>query len=133
VGGYDDWEAQRPRAASTDAQAARAGRQSSPGRTDAPGAPKAQAAGAPAPSEAADKPRKNRLAPWEAEELAGLPDRIAALEAEQAALAARLSDPDLYSQGPDEAQRVQQALAELEGQLEALFERWTLLEDKRGE
>ncbi|MBN9403194.1 MAG: hypothetical protein J0I30_10345, partial [Burkholderiales bacterium] len=47
--------------------------------------------------------------------------------------AARLSDPGLYSQGADEAQRVQQALGELESRLEALFERWTLLEDKRGE
>jgi len=62
-----------------------------------------------------------------------LPDLISGLEAEQAALAARLSDPDLYSQGPDEAQRVQQALSELESRLETLFERWTLLEDKRGD
>jgi len=133
VGGYDDWEAQRPRSAATGTPAARAGRQSEPGRTDAPEASKEQAAGAPAPAGTADKPRKNRLAPWEAEELASLPDRISALESEQAALAARLSDPDLYSQGPDEAQRVQQALGELDSQLEALFERWTLLEDKRGE
>ena len=133
VGGYDDWEAQRPRPAATDTPAARAGRQSGPGRAAAPEASKEPAAGAPAPAEAADKPRKNRLAPWEAEELARLPDRISALETEQVALAARLSDPDLYSQGPDEAQRVQQALSELDTRLEALFERWALLEDKRGE
>ncbi len=127
VGGYADWEAQRPRPAAPEAPAARAGRQPEPG------AAKKAGTGAQAPADAADKPRKSRLAPWEAEELAGLPDRISALETEQAALAARLSDPGLYSQGADEAQRVQQALGELESRLEALFERWTLLEDKRGE
>ncbi len=131
VGGYDDWEAQRPRPA-TPETAPRAGRPSAPDRSDVPESSKAQTASAPAPAEPADKPRKNRLAPWEAEELSALPDRISALESEQAALAARLSDPDLYSQGTDEAQRVQQALGELDSQLEALFERWTLLEEKRG-
>jgi len=129
VGGYDDWESQRPRSAVPETQT-----QARPGRQSAPAAPKERATDAPPLTpEAAEKPRKNRLAPWEAEELAGLPDRISALESEQAALAARLSDPDLYSQGAEEAQRVQQALGELEDRLEALFERWTLLEDKRGE
>ncbi|MHA3903852.1 ATP-binding cassette domain-containing protein [Castellaniella sp. WN] len=133
VGGYDDWEVQRPRPATQDAPATRAGRQPAPAGAGASSAPKEQTADRPTPAEATDRPRKSRLAPWEAEELARLPDRISALETEQAALAARLSDPDLYSQGPDEAQRVQQALGELENQLEALFERWALLEDKRGD
>ncbi|WP_428149398.1 ATP-binding cassette domain-containing protein [Castellaniella sp.] len=128
VGGYADWEVQRPRPAAPEAPAAHAGRQPAPDTAKKTGAGAQQA-----PADAADKPRKSRLAPWEAEELAGLPDRISALETEQAALAARLSDPGLYSQGTDEAQRVQQALGELESRLEALFERWTLLEDKRGE
>ncbi len=128
VGGYDDWESQRPRSAVPETQT-----QARPGRQSAPAASKERATDSPLTPEAAEKPRKNRLAPWEAEELAGLPDRISALESEQAALAARLSDPDLYSQGAEEAQRVQQALGELEDRLEALFERWTLLEDKRGE
>ncbi|WP_368647602.1 ATP-binding cassette domain-containing protein [Castellaniella ginsengisoli] len=130
VGGYDDWESQRPRAAAPQAAAAR---QAAPGRTEPPGAARDPAASRPAATEPAEKPRKNRLAPWEAEELARLPDLISALEAEQAGLAARLSDPDLYRDGTDEAQRVQQALSELEGRLEGLFERWTLLEDKRGD
>jgi ATP-binding cassette subfamily F protein uup len=149
VGGYDDWEAQRPRPAAAEAPPARTARAGAADTAkERPAGQPAQApdrlptsaqtstqtpAPASAPAGAADKPRKNRLAPWEAEELAGLPDRISALEAEQAALAARLSDPGLYSQGADEAQRVQQALGELEGRLEALFERWTLLEDKRGD
>ena len=59
--------------------------------------------------------------------------RLTGTNLEQAGLAARLSDPDLYRDGTDEAQRVQQALSELEGRLEGLFERWTLLEDKRGD
>src|SRR5690606_27314737 len=100
--GYDDWEAQRPAPVPADPQP----RTARPAASDTPRtAPASQPAAG-----AAEKPRKNRLAPWEAEELAGLPDQIAALEAEQANLAARLSDPDLYRDGTDEAQRVQQAL-----------------------
>ncbi|MGX5659639.1 ATP-binding cassette domain-containing protein [Castellaniella ginsengisoli] len=129
VGGYDDWESQRPRPAAPETQT-----QSRTGRQTVAAASNEPAAAVPsATAETAEKPRKNRLAPWEAEELAGLPDRISALESEQAALAARLSDPGLYSQGTEEAQRVQQALGELESRLEALFGRWTLLEDKRGD
>ncbi len=115
VGGYTEWEAQRPARAVP-----------SPGQ---PERPTTEAASAPGP---ADKPRKNRLAPWEAEELAALPDRIAGIEAEQARLAAALSDPELYRDGPTEAERIQQALTELDEQLNALFERWTVLEDKGG-
>ena len=126
VGGYADWEAQRPAPQASNA-------------TDRPKAARSDTAEArktpstPAANDTNERPRKNRLAPWEAEELAALPDQISALETEQAGLAARLSDPDLYRDGTEEAQRVQQALSELETRLETLFERWTLLEDKRGD
>ena len=126
VGGYADWEAQRPVP-----QASNAADRPKAGRNDAAEARKTPST--PTATDTNERPRKNRLAPWEAEELAALPDQISALETEQAGLAARLSDPDLYRDGNEEAQRVQQTLSELEARLETLFERWTLLEDKRGD
>jgi len=126
VGGYAEWEAQRPRPADTAAAAA-------PARDAGAGPEDAETRAAPAAGAETAKPRKSRLAPWEAQELAELPDRIAALESEQASLAAALSDPGLYRDGPAEAERIQQALEDLDARLNALFERWEALEDKRGD
>jgi len=129
VGGYDDWLAQRPGGpaaaypvpAAGDGQAAQ----------KKPAAPAAAAGPAPAP--AAAKPAKaGRLASWEQRELAGLPDAIAALEARQAELAARLADPDLYRDGPADADAVNEQLQALEKELAALFARWETLEAKGG-
>jgi ATP-binding cassette subfamily F protein uup len=129
VGGYAEWEAQRPRPEPAAADVARAAQADSGKIASGSDA----AAGAADPASQPNRARKNRLAPWEAEELAGLPDRIAGLEAKQADLAAKLSAPDLYREGPAEAERIQQALNGLGEQLDALFERWTILEDKRGD
>lgn len=121
VGGYADWEEQRPKPA-----ASRAPKPVAPAPTKAAPAPKPTAE----TEDSNERNRRSRLAPWEAEELKGLPDQIAALEAEQAKLAAALSDPDLYRDGPDEATRIQAELSRLDARLEALFERWALLEEK---
>ncbi|MGB6008033.1 ABC-F family ATP-binding cassette domain-containing protein [Castellaniella sp.] len=129
VGGYAEWEAQRPRSEPGGADAARAATTS--GESGKAAAP--DLADAPAPAGQPARARKNRLAPWEAEELDGLPDRIAALEAEQAQWAAALSAPDLYRDGSAEAERIQQALATVGERLDALFERWAALEEKRGD
>jgi ATP-binding cassette subfamily F protein uup len=121
VGGYEDWEAQRPPSATAAAIRTR------PAATRASdGTP--PAASAPEPP----KPRKGRLAPWEQQELDALPGQISALESEQATLAQALSDPDLYRDGTSRAQQVQQSLADLDTRLGALYERWTLLEEKQG-
>ena len=122
VGGYDDWIAQRPAPATPD-----------------PAGPSAPAARDAAPSRpaSADKEdggtraRKNRLAPWEEQELEALPERISELEAEQAGLAARLSDPDLYRSGTEEAESIQRAIEAVEAQLESSYARWELLESKK--
>ncbi|MFT0534215.1 ABC-F family ATP-binding cassette domain-containing protein [Castellaniella hirudinis] len=136
VGGYAEWEAQRPRPSALPEQPALSAAGDAAKTAAAPddGQRRSQAApdAAPAPAQA-ERPRRNRLAPWEAEELASLPDQIAALEAEQAELAGALSNPDLYRDGPEEAARIQTALDTLAAQLDALFERWAALEDKRGE
>ena len=119
VGGYDEWLAQRPAQATGNPV-----QQSSPRNAKESGAPKQE-------NNAPRKVRKNRLAPWEAEELEALPDKIATLESRQTDLAAQLSDPDVYRDGPDKAEQIQKSLQELEAQLEQAFERWSELEEKR--
>ncbi|OZI62193.1 ATP-binding cassette domain-containing protein [Bordetella genomosp. 11] len=113
VGGYDDWLAQRP----------------------APAAPEASARTAPADKAASPaKPRNakaSRLSAWETKELEGLPDAIAAIEAEQAALSARLADGSLYRDAADEVGHINEKLAELERALEEKFARWEQLEARR--
>jgi ATP-binding cassette subfamily F protein uup len=116
VGGYDDWLAQRPATASA------AARETSvrPAAAEKPNAP------------ARPKPAKaSRLSAWEIKELEGLPDAIAAIEAEQAALSGRLADGSLYRDAPDEVGRVNEKLAELERALEEKFSRWEQLEARR--
>jgi ATP-binding cassette subfamily F protein uup len=107
AGGYEDWLRQRP-----------------PPAGDAPpkAAPKAEAA----KSAAAAKPAK--LSYKEQRELNELPDRIAALEAEQATLTTRLSDAALYTGQPQEAQRLAQRLSQIEVELTAAYGRWEALE-----
>ena len=64
----------------------------------------------------------------EARELAELPERIAALEAEQKAIGERLADPALYQSQGQEAQRLSARLGEIDEQLLGLLERWEALE-----
>ena len=79
---------------------------------------------------AAASARPARLSYGEKRELEALPDRIAALEAEQAALQARLSDPALYQQAPTEVKDVQARAAALEAEIEAAMLRWEALETR---
>jgi ATP-binding cassette subfamily F protein uup len=111
VGGYSDWLRQRPAPAAAKADLA-------PARADAGSSAKPAAA----PAE------RRKLSYKEQRELEALPDRIAALEAEQGVLQARLADPAFYRE-PAEAQRQAQArLAELDSGIDAALERWAELE-----
>jgi len=111
VGGYSDWERDQERAeAAARAAANRAA---------------AAASGAPAP---AATPRRRKLNNRESRELAELPGRIAALEAEQAELAAKLGDPRVYQESSRFAQ-VQARLATVEASHSAAMARWLELED----
>jgi len=115
VGGYSDWIAQRPAAPA------------SPAATPAKSAPPAQAA---APVKA-DKPAaapKSKLSFKEQKELDGLPDRIAALEDEQATLTARLSSGALAG---TEAAAVSTRLGALAAEIDAAMLRWEELESRR--
>ncbi|HEX9179063.1 MAG TPA: ATP-binding cassette domain-containing protein, partial [Burkholderiales bacterium] len=111
AGGYDDWAAWRARRRA-EAEAARKQKES-----------------APAPQRSV-KPRAEKLSFKEQKELEALPDRIAALEAEQSALTERLSDPLLYETAPREAERVAARLAQIEGEITAALERWEALESR---
>jgi len=137
VGGYEDWAAQSARAA----QAAGAGRPAA-GKRDGDKGPRdgaarettsaAAAAGAASGSPAPARPAgRSRLSSWEAKELDGLPDAIAALEAEQQSLTERLADGLIYRDNPAEAAAIQQRMAAIEEELMAKLERWELLESKR--
>jgi len=110
VGGYEDWSRE------TRAQCAQAAEVHSPERR---------------PSEKPREPRqKTKLSFREVRELEALPDRIAALEAEQAALNARLADPALYRQAAEEARLLKERLATLDAEIAQAMARWETLETR---
>jgi ATP-binding cassette subfamily F protein uup len=108
VGGYSDWARLR---------AARA----APGVT--------------APREAipaaARKAKRAKLGYKEERELEQLPAKIESLEAEQAELTERLSQPAFYKSDPAEQARVHARLAALTGELQTAYARWEALEALR--
>jgi ATP-binding cassette subfamily F protein uup len=116
AGGYADWQRVRAEAAAREAEQARA----------APPAAKPAASAAPRAAAA----RAARLSFNEKRELEQLPDRIAALEAEQSALQARLADPALYQEAPQDVTRCSARLEALEGEIEAAMQRWEELETR---
>jgi ATP-binding cassette subfamily F protein uup len=76
------------------------------------------------------KPAKSKLNYKESRELAELPGRIEALEQEQAAIAAQLSDPAIYQDTPDRAAVLQKRSAQIEEELLAALTRWEELDAK---
>jgi len=121
VGGYSDWLRMRaepsPQANSTDALRAGRGRDGGP-------------AAAPIPAAPVVRPRK--LGFKEQRELQELPARIAALETEQASLAAAIADPTYYSRDVKAQRTDQDRLQSIETELFALLEKWESLEQRSG-
>ncbi|MGE5387083.1 MAG: ABC transporter ATP-binding protein, partial [Betaproteobacteria bacterium] len=76
------------------------------------------------------KPKGVKLSWKEQRELETLPERIAALEAEQAQVSATLEDPALYQRDPTQAQKSAERLAQIEVELLELLERWEMLESR---
>jgi ATP-binding cassette subfamily F protein uup len=107
VGGYDDWlrqaTAETPIASVTNS-------------------PKLQAK----PKPQAERPRK--LAFKEERELESLPERIAALEAEQEKLHGTLANPEFYRSAGTEVAQLTIRLEELERELAVAYQRWEELE-----
>ncbi|RMG33216.1 MAG: ATP-binding cassette domain-containing protein [Gammaproteobacteria bacterium] len=109
VGGYTDWLRQRP--------------QPSPPKA----APRPRDKGRQRPASASASPRK--LGYKEQRELAALPGRIEALEAEITEIQTLLADPTVYEQrGPDGLAALGDRLRQLESELEQAYARWEELE-----
>lgn len=116
VGGYADWE--RVRRSDT-AIAAKDSKDTKKAES--------QPAALPTPP-ASSKPKK--LSFKEQRELEQLPQRIAELETEQAAISARLADPELYRKNPAEAQALNQRFAEIDTALIEALQRWEDIESR---
>jgi len=71
---------------------------------------------------------KKKLSYKEQKELDQLPNLIDQLEAEQAALTEKISDPDFYKQGQDKTQVTLDKLKETEKSLEQAYQRWDEME-----
>ena len=80
---------------------------------------------------AGKRPPKKRLSFKEERELEGLPEQIEMLESEQADVASRLSDAEIYQGDPEEAQRLVDRAATIEEELLAALERWDVLETRQ--
>jgi ATP-binding cassette subfamily F protein uup len=78
---------------------------------------------------APQRPRK--LGFNQARELEAMPAHIQALETEQARLGARLADPALYANPPEEIVKLQRRYAAIDEELTACLERWEELEALR--
>jgi ATP-binding cassette subfamily F protein uup len=117
VGGYSDWE--RVRDTTLPAAAAKAG---------AKGAAEGTPTSAPAAASQQSVVKQKKLSYKEQRELEELPKLIAALEDEQAVLAAQLSHPDFYKKTPAEGKRLNARVAEIEEELLAALEKWEAIE-----
>ena len=130
VGGYSDWQRQARRATARAAEGARSAASAKAGGPDkSSSSPRAIANGAGA-TLATAKPRA-KLSYKEQRELEAAPARIEALEREQEALSARLSEPAFYRSDAQEQAQVQARLAALPGELEAAYRRWEELEGRQ--
>ena len=109
VGGYADWLAWKK---SLQAVA-----------TEAPAQP--------AKTAARKSVAKNKLSFKDARELETLPDRIAALETEQAQIAARLADPVLYKSAANDAANLNARSEAIDAELLELLARWESLEARQ--
>ena len=123
VGGYEDWLRQRR---SGKAGAVKAGRtpQSKGGAPASPGAKPSQK-----PSQEIGQGAK-KLSFKEQRELDALPARIAALEAEQTVLNARVTAPAFYSQPPEVIHAALARVETLQAELLDVFARWDELDSR---
>ena len=74
------------------------------------------------------KPKPKSISQKERQELAELPAKIEALEAQQAELVAAMAQPDYLHKTGQTAEQAQQLVAHLEAELENVYARWEVLE-----
>ena len=130
VGGYSDWQAQRP--ASRNRAAATAGEERKPGSRGAPaaGAEEADGAGGVGASAArqGESAKPAKLSYRESRDLEQLPGRIEALEAEQREITSRMSGAEYHKQGATQLRADAARLETIEVGLAASYERWAELD-----
>ena len=119
-GGYEDWKLQRGRAQTLRDEAEKKEAAAAKGKRAAPAAPSAVA------SQTVTAKAK-KLSYKEQRELAELPARIEALEAEQKDLGAILASAELYAEDPPRAEAAQMRYAQIDDELLAALERWEAL------
>ena len=120
-GGYEEWRVQRARSRAAAAPAAVSAPARAPGQSPA-------AAPLAAPNPAATARLRTKLSYKEQRELEGLPERIAALEAEQKAIGERLASSTLYTEEPQRVGELQARYAQIDDELTAALERWEQLD-----
>ncbi len=113
IGGYTDWERVRPAAIP-------AGSPNGNGKVDA----KTEAVS----SQAAPAAKQKKLSYKEQREIDALPTLIAQLEAEQKTIMQKLADASIYTKQADEAKRLNQRFAEIDGLLLEALEKWETIE-----
>jgi len=111
VGGYDDWVRFKKSQLASTAKKAESS-QSKPRPVETKPAPRA------------------KLSYKESRELEALPQKIQALEKEQAEITERLADTGLYQSNPDEVQKLQTRFSEIEEEMLGALSRWEELEAK---
>src|SRR5262249_42198962 len=117
VGGYVDWQRQRHAAVPAAAERSRQ-------------ATEARAAGAQANASAPPTASGRKLSYNEQRELNLLPERIEALEAEQAALAERVAHPEFYMESADAIAGALDRVAAIERDLLDAYARWDALDSR---
>jgi ATP-binding cassette subfamily F protein uup len=131
-GGVSDWLTQTRRArliAGKDA-APRSGRADSPGpeaKKDTPQAVLASQNGLQTSPDMRGQLSKKKLSFKEQRELEGIPDAMAALEAEQSGVRAQLNDDSIYTRDPQLAANLHARDAAIDDQMLALLERQEML------
>ena len=120
VGGFSDWQIQRERSEQIAQDAARQNAKEAPKEEG----PKDSAAGR-------NAQRTVKLSFKEQRELDALPEKIAALEAEQKAISAQLEDGSIFAKDAKEGARLSERHGAIDEELLAALERWEELEAKR--
>ncbi|MBP9714564.1 MAG: ATP-binding cassette domain-containing protein [Sterolibacterium sp.] len=121
VGGYEDWLAARARGARL---------KEGGGAAQTGAATKSAASTASAVVSPSSQESRFKLSYRETQELTQLPERIGALETEQADISARLAAGQIYRDAPDEARQLQVRLGQIEAALETMMLRWEALESR---
>lgn len=125
VGGYEDWERARLRAAKTGSMGAPSASGSVSGSVSGNVSQRTRE-----PAAAAVKV-KTKFSFKEQRELDALPAEITELEARQAELNARLASSEVYKSGAEDLTLLQERIRSIETELAARYARWEELESRR--